>query len=80
MKAAWSRPNAADIVISDGQGAEIPVAVKGFVAGSIEPLKRLAKVRGVHLVHDGTWPPIAVLGWGTLSRLVRIGTRVSEED
>jgi len=75
MKAAWRQPAIRDIVITDGQGIEIPVVIKGYAAGSIEPLKRLAKARGVHLVHDSKWPPIAVMSWETLARIVRIETK-----
>ena len=63
---------AGEIVIFDGQGTEIPVDVKGYTAGSIEPLKRLAALRGVHLIHDGSWPPVAVLSWKTLVEVVQI--------
>ena len=75
MKRPWQHPVAGEITISNGQGTEIPVTVKGYAAGSIEPLKRLAKARGVHLVHDSMWPPIAVLSWETLNQIVRIGTK-----
>ena len=80
MKQAWQTPEAAEIAIFDGRGAEIPVNVRSYVKGAIEPLKRLAKLRGVHLVHDGSWPPVAVIGWQTLNQIVEIGNKVSAPD
>ena len=77
MKPVWSKPKMPDIVIQGRHGAEVPVAVKGFVTGSIGPLKKLAEQRGVHLIHDGRWPPIAVLCWETLNQLVDIGKKGS---
>jgi hypothetical protein len=60
MTRPWQQPEVGEIAIFDGKGIEIPVNVKGYIAGSIEPLKRLTKLRGVHLVHDGKWPPIGL--------------------
>jgi len=78
VKPPWQQPAAGEITIFDGKGTEVPVDVKGYAAGSIEPLKRLAKARGVHLVHDSKWPPIAVIGWETLAKIVRIGTKPTD--
>ena len=75
MKPPWRQPVAGEITIFDGRGTEIPVDVKGYTAGSIEPLKRLATLPGVHLIHDGKWPPTAVMSWETLAQIVKIGTK-----
>jgi hypothetical protein len=78
VKPAWKQPSAGDIVITDGQGTQVPVTVKGFAAGSIEPLQRLTRKCGISLVHDGSWPPIAVISWAALSRLVQIGMKPTD--
>jgi hypothetical protein len=80
MKPPWKQSVADNLTITDGRGIAIPVAVKGYTAGSIAPLQRLAQAPGVHLVHDGNWPPIAVIGWSTLNQIVQIGPKPVDPD
>jgi hypothetical protein len=74
MSTTWRKPHAGDIAVWDSRGNPIPTTVKSLQGPGMEALKRFTERPGIVLLHNQQWPPVALVDWITLLRLVQVGS------